>query len=584
MSNQAPPPPNDGSPSKNRHRDKSGANTGPRFRKNTGGNAGPNNSTTNNGVPSANPSTGSPVPSHQHLQYQHQAQRTQSPRVNHASIPPPRMSHSGSGHGSPAPTFVHPHALHTHSPHPSHAATLGHPGQPSNASHIGVVQTHSPHPHSSNLAYSHSQPLHPSNVTHAHSPNISQSQSPNIAHSHSPNFLAHGHSPSLHTSTHYPPNPRTPTYSQHTHPHHVYPSPSPRPRPMSMHSGTGMGMGLGAVAIGSMPGTPTTIGYGMGTPAGMGMHMHVGASAYDSPITRLEVPAMGTQSVNHTTNTNHTPAATQPDQSTAFNLCRRRVVAPTLDGQPAAYASAVDPELAGIAMRVVSPQPVLLPNGFLWEFEIPRGMVPTSLTSGILNVSGTAIPLLLESQPADACARGEHTARIYMPQQCLETHSGWEEKRAEWIAERTEQYPWRGRIPDVANSYISTPTNRAGKQVTMWVCRSKFPDLSQRSENEVMVIARTAVQGGSEEWSQMACRRAMPPLRTILPQGESQLKMWILRALSTLVLQGVEVVEWSYEFLVSEQQFWWVYRGKGQSGGDPDLSELDRGEPISDDA
>jgi hypothetical protein len=59
--------------------------------------------------------------------------------------------------------------------------------------------------------------------------------------------------------------------------------------------------------------------------------------------------------------------------------------------------------------------------------------------------------------------------------------------------------------------------------------------------------------------------------------------MWILRALSILVLQGVEVVEWSYEFLVSEQQFWWIYRGRGQSGGDPDLSELDRGEPIPDD-
>jgi hypothetical protein len=103
-----------------------------------------------------------------------------------------------------------------------------------------------------------------------------------------------------------------------------------------------------------------------------------------------------------------------------------------------------------------------------------------------------------------------------------------------------------------------------------------------RSEREVMVIARAATQGRSEEWSRMVCRRAMPPTRTILPQGESQLKMWILRALSTLVLQGVEVMEWSYEFLVSEQQFWWVYRGKSQSGGDPDLSELDRGEPILD--
>ncbi|KAG8763868.1 hypothetical protein FRC11_010493 [Ceratobasidium sp. 423] len=279
----------------------------------------------------------------------------------------------------------------------------------------------------------------------------------------------------------------------------------------------------------------------MGTPVGMGMHMHVGVTAYDSPTTRLEVSAMGTQNVNHTTNTNHTPAAAQPDQSTAFNLCRRRVVAPRLDDQPAAYASAVDPELAGIAMRVVSPQPVLLPNGFLWEFEV--------------------------DPPGD----GTYIIDKWDLERCLETHPGWEEKRAEWVAERAEQYSWRGRIPDVANSYISTPTNRTGKQVTM-------------SESEVMVIARTAVQGGSEEWSQMVCRRAMPPLRTILPQGESQLKMWILRALSTLVLQGVEVVEWSYEFLVSEQQFWWVYRGRGQSGGDPDLSELDRGEPIPDDA
>ncbi|KEP54276.1 hypothetical protein V565_019920 [Rhizoctonia solani 123E] len=579
MSNQ---PPNDGSPSRNRHRDKSGTSTGPRFRKNTGGNTGPNNSTTSNGTAAASPSTGSPVPSHQHIHYQ-QTQRTQSPRVSHASIPPPRMAQPGSVHGSPAPTFVHPHALHTHSPHPIHAAMLGHRGQQSNVSHMGVIQTHSPLPHPPNLVHSHSQPIsHPSNMTHAHSPNIPHIQSPNIAQSHSPNFHAHGHSPSLHASTHYPPHPGTPTYSQHSHPQYMYPSPSPRPRPMSMHAGVGMGMGVGAVAMGSLPGTPT-IAYGMGAPVGMGMQMHTGVNAYESPTMHLEVSNMGAQSVNHPTNTNHTPASSQPDQSTAFNLCRRRVVAPTLDGQPAAYASAVDPELAGIAMRVVSPQPVLLPNGFLWEFEIPRGMVPTSLTSGILNVSGTAIPLLLESQPADACARGEHTARIYMPQQCLETHTGWEEKRAEWIAERTEQYPWRGRIPDVANSYISTP-NRTGKPVTMWVCKSRFPDLSQRSENEVMVIARTVVQGGSEEWAQMACRRAMPPLRTILPQGESQLKMWILRALSTLVLQGVEVVEWSYEFLVSEQQFWWVYRGRGQSGGDPDLFGLDRGEPIPDDA
>ncbi|CUA77490.1 hypothetical protein RSOLAG22IIIB_02505 [Rhizoctonia solani] len=541
------PPPKDGSPSKNRHRDKSGVNTGPRFRKNTGGNTGSNN-TTNNGIATASPSTGSPVPSHQHIHYQ-QTQRMQSPRVTQASIPPPRMAQSGSVHNSPAPTFVHPHALNTHSPHPIHAATLHH-GQQSNVSHMGVVQAHSPLPHSSNLVHSHSQlGSHPPNITHAHSPNIPQTQSPNIAQSHSPNFLAHGHSPSPHTPIHYPPHP---TYSQHSHPQHAYPSPSPRARPMSMHAGMGIGMGLGAVAVGSLPGTPT-LAYGMGAPMGMGMQMHAGVTPYESPAIRMEVHNMGAQSMSHTTNTNQTPTSTQPDQSTAFNLCRRRVVAPALDGQPAAYASAVDPELAGIAMRVVSPQPILLPNGFLWEFEVysPRN--------------------------------GIDIIDKWNLERCLETHPGWEEKRAEWIAERTEQYPWRGRIPDVANSYISTP-NRTGKPITMWVCKSRFPDLSQRSENEVMVIARTAVQGGSEEWSQMVCRRAMPPLRTILPQGESQLKMWILRALSTLVLQGVEVVEWSYEFLVSEQQFWWVYRGRGQSGGDPDLSELDRGEPISDDA
>lgn len=308
------------------------------------------------------------------------------------------------------------------------------------------------------------------------------------------------------------------------------------------------------------------------------MHMHAGITTYEGPAMRVDMPNIGGPSINHTNNTNH--ASAQSDQSAAFNLCRRRVVAPGIEGQSSAFAAAVDPELAGIAVRVASPQPLLLPNGFLWEFEIPRGMVPASLTNAILNVSGTAIPLLLESQPADACARGEHTARIYMPQQCLETHPGWEEKRAEWIAERAEQYQWHGRIPDVADSYISTSNRPGGKPAAMWVCKSKFPDLSQRSEKEVMVIARTAVQGGSEEWGQMVCRRAMPPLRTILPQGESQLKMWILKALSTLVLQGVEVVEWSYEFLVSEQQLWWIYRGKSQSGGDPDLSELERGEPI----
>jgi hypothetical protein len=126
---------------------------------------------------------------------------------------------------------------------------------------------------------------------------------------------------------------------------------------------------MGVVAMGSIPSTPT-IGYGMGIPVGMGMHMHVGAAPYDNPALRLEVPSIGTQSVSHIADAVSTPLSAQPDQSTAFNLCRRRVVAPTLDGQPAAYASAVDPELAGIAMRVVSPQPVLLPNGFLWEFEV----------------------------------------------------------------------------------------------------------------------------------------------------------------------------------------------------------------------
>lgn len=327
------------------------------------------------------------------------------------------------------------------------------------------------------------------------------------------------------------------------------------------------------------------MGLGMNMGMGVNMNAHMGMSmgmgAHDGAPTHMNGPDMGGSGVNTNSISHATGAATQVDQSAAFNLCRRRVIAPGIEGQSSAFAATVDPDLAGIAVRVANPQPLVLPNGFLWEFEIPRGMVPASLTNAILNVTQTAIPLLLESQPADTCARGEHTARIYMPQQCIETYPGWEEKRAEWIAERAESHMWHGRIPDVAGSHISS-ASRTGKPIALWVCQSRFPDLSQRSEREVLVIARSAVQGGSEEWAQLVCRRAMPPARTFLPQGEGQLKMWILRALSVLVLQGVEVVEWSYEFLVSEQQFWWVYRGKTQSGGNPDLSELDRGEPIPD--
>ncbi|KAG9128311.1 hypothetical protein FRC07_001246 [Ceratobasidium sp. 392] len=532
MSNQ---PPHEGSPSKSRHHDKGVASTGPRFRKNTRGNNSSHNTnnqandettntggnnTGNAGVISVH---GSPVPQHQnsHQQYVqqvHQHTRTQSPRAPHVSAPPPRMVHStstGSHTHSPnityayPPSLIHPHAhvaaLHAYSPQPGRSPNI-------------PYSSHSPHPNHS------PHPIHP-----GHSPTISRTgHSPSVAHSHSQPFHVHGHSPSLHSSPRFP-QARTPTFAHaHTPPHHVYPSPSPRPRPMSMHAGMGIGMG-------SMPRTPS-MGYGGGGGVGMALNMNVnvgmGMAAYDGPAIRMTPPDMGSASA-HTSNPSNPAETGVHDQSAAFNLCRRRVLAPGIEGQSSTFAASVDPELAGIAVRVANPQPVLLPNGFLWEFE------------------------------------------------CLETHPSWEEKRAEWIAERTELHAWHGRIPDVAGSHISQ-SNRTGKPTAVWVCKSRFPDLSQRSEREVLVIARTAVQGGSVDWAQMVCRRAMPPARTLLPHGESQLKMWILRALSILVLQGVEVVEWSYEFLVTEQQFWWVYRGQSQSGGDPDLSELDRGEPIPD--
>lgn len=357
MSNQQQPP-NEGSPSKNRHRDKGGANTGPRFRKNAAGNPGSSGNSTNNGVAAANANAESPSPSNQHLQ--HQGQRTQSPRVAHASAPPPRMIQSASAHGSSAPSLMHPHALHTHSPHPSHAQAL-HLSHSPILSHMTVGQPHSPHTHHANV-HPHSQNTsHSSNVPHGHSPNVTP---PHIANSHSSPFHAHGHSPSLHTPVHYPPPARTPTYPHaHSLPQHVYPSPSPRPRPMSMHAG----MGMGVVAMGSVPGTPT-MGYGIGAPLGMGMHMHLGVSGYDGSTGRIDIPNVGAPSVSHTNNMSHAP--TQPEQSASFNLCRRRVVAPGIEGQSSAFAATVDPELAGIAVRVASPQPLLLQNGFLWEFEV----------------------------------------------------------------------------------------------------------------------------------------------------------------------------------------------------------------------
>ncbi|KAG9095564.1 hypothetical protein FS749_010219 [Ceratobasidium sp. UAMH 11750] len=572
MSNQ---PPHKSSPSKSQPRDKGGPQTGPRFRKNTGGNSSKRNLSANTNNPDNDDAGannagnagvisvhGSPIPQHQnphqHVQQVHQHARTQSPRAPHAPAPPPRMvqSASTSSHSSNiiyahSPNLVHPHAHAAVSP-----AYSPQPGHPPNIPH----SSHSPHPNHS------PHPVHP-----GHSPTLSRAGHSPTPHPHSQHF--HGHSPSLYASPHFPPA-RTPTFS---HTHHVYPSPSPRPRPMSMHAGMGMSMR-------SMPGT-SAMGYGMAGGMNMalniGVNMGMGVVAYDGPVMHMNTPDLGSPGVHASNTNNAVGAGAHHDPSAAFNLCRRRVVGPGIEGQSSTFAASVDPELAGVAVRVANPRPLLLPNGFLWEFEIPRGMVPASLTDAILNVTQTAIPLLVESRPADACARGEHTARIYMPQQCLETHPGWEEKRAEWIAERAELHAWHGRIPDVAGSHISL-SNRTGKPMALWVCKSRFPDLSQRSEREVLVIARTAVQGGSEDWAQMVCRRAMPPARTLLPHGEAQLKMWILRALSILVLQGVEVVEWSYEFLIPEQQFWWVYRGQSQSGGDPDLSELDRGEPIPD--
>ncbi|KAG8744667.1 hypothetical protein FRC12_014747 [Ceratobasidium sp. 428] len=418
MSNQ---PPHEGSPSKSRHRNKGDPNAGPRFRKNTGGNnsnhnvpanannqpnevanSGANNTTnTNTGIISVH---GSPAPQHQnphqHVQQVHQHTRTQPPRTPHVSAPPPRMvqSASTSAHShspniiySHSPNLIHPHAhaaaFHAYSPQPGRSPSIPH-------------SSHSPHPNRS------PHPSHPS-----HSPTLSRTgQSPSIVHSHSQPFHSHGHSPSLHTSPHFPPV-RTPTFP-HAHPpsHHVYPSPSPRPRPMSMHAGM-------AVGIGSVPGTPS-MSYGTSGGMNMGLNMNVnmgagmgmGMTAYEGQAIHTHVPDTGSANVHASNADNSAGAGAQNDQNAAFNLCRRRVVAPGMEGQSSAFAASIDPELAGIAVRVANPQPLLLPSGFLWEFEIPRGIVPASLINAILNVTQTAIPLLLESRPADTCARGEHTA------------------------------------------------------------------------------------------------------------------------------------------------------------------------------
>ncbi|QRV76107.1 hypothetical protein RhiJN_04122 [Ceratobasidium sp. AG-Ba] len=244
-----------------------------------------------------------------------------------------------------SPNLMHPHAhvaaLHAYSPQP---------GQPPNIPH----SSHSPHPNHS------PHPVHPS-----HSPLLARAgHSPGMGPSHSPHF--HAHSPSLQASSYFPPT-RTPTFMQV---HHIYPSPSPRPRPMSMHSGMGMG---------PMPGTPTmTYGIvgGMGGGGNMSLNTHmttgIGMAAYDGSPMRTSAPEMGSPNAS-ASNANSTGstggAGAHQDQSAAFNLCRRRVVAPGIE-----------------AVRVVNPQPLLLPNGFLWEFEIPRGMVPASLTNAILNV------------------------------------------------------------------------------------------------------------------------------------------------------------------------------------------------------
>ena len=138
------------------------------------------------------------------------------------------------------------------------------------------------------------------------------------------------------------------------------------------------------MGMGSMPGTPTGgyamaggMGMGLGMNMGMGvnmnahMGMNMGMGAHDGAPTHMNFPDMGGSSVNNTNNTNYAAGATtQVDQSAAFNLCRRRVIAPGIEGQSSAFAATVDPELAGIAVRVANPQPLVLPNGFLWEFEV----------------------------------------------------------------------------------------------------------------------------------------------------------------------------------------------------------------------
>lgn len=132
------------------------------------------------------------------------------------------------------------------------------------------------------------------------------------------------------------------------------------------------------MGMGSMPGTPTGgyamaggMGIGLGMNMGMGMSTHTGMGPHDGGPMHMNVPDMGGSSANNTNNTDHATRATmQADQSAAFNLCRRRVVAPGIEGQSSAFAVMVDPDLAGIAVRVANPQPLVLPNGFLWEFEV----------------------------------------------------------------------------------------------------------------------------------------------------------------------------------------------------------------------
>ncbi|KAG9082521.1 hypothetical protein FRC06_004955, partial [Ceratobasidium sp. 370] len=117
------------------------------------------------------------------------------------------------------------------------------------------------------------------------------------------------------------------------------------------------------------------MGYGMGggmsiaLNMNMNMGMGMGMVAYDGPVMHMNVPDLGSPGI-HTSNTNNAVGAgVHHDHSATFNLCRRRVVAPGMEGQSSTFAASVDPELAGIAVRLANPQPLLLPNGFLWEFE-----------------------------------------------------------------------------------------------------------------------------------------------------------------------------------------------------------------------